>query len=157
MEHTGGTVPRLGTLFDLQAQELQAGDVGFFPLLAGVAIVVDVAVQIGDHELDRALWEKINEVGVEVIDAGLALLDADLQVAHVDVDRLGVNDLDFDGLFCGLCQTHGLLVQRFVNVRCHVYTLVIGRFSAAEGWLVFFIALETDEAAAPESEQCLAC
>ena len=122
MEHARRAVPRLGALFNLQAEEFQAGDIGLFPLLAGVAVIVDVAVQIANHRCDGAFWEVLGQVAVKIVDAGLALLDRDVESIHVDVYSLGVNDLNLNWLLhlrCGI-NAFGLLEECFVNVRGHI-------------------------------------
>ena len=98
MEHATGTVPRLRALLHVQAQELEALGVRLLPVLAAVAVVVDVTGQIACDGLQLAVVKELGQVGVEVLNGGLARLDVDLHVADLDAHLFGVNDLNLDGL-----------------------------------------------------------
>ena len=125
VEHARCAVPRLGALLDLQAQQFQALCIGFLPVLAAVAVVVNVARQVARHGGHGALRHVLGQVGVEVVGRRLGFFDLNLQVAHVDAHGLGVNDLNLDRFFRlgGCCNARGLLEQRLVDIRGHGVTL----------------------------------
>ena len=106
VEDAGCAVPRLSALLNLKAKKLQSGDIRLLPLLAGVLVIVNVAGQITDQQGHRALWQKLSEVGIKIINAWLTLLDTDLKISNANVDLFRVNDLNLNGLLFSGLQSH---------------------------------------------------
>ena len=121
MEHAGRAVPRLCALLDLQAQQFQALGVGFFPFLARVAVVLNVARQVTGHRLNGTLVHLFGQIDVKVV-LSFNLGQLDGKPRALDGHRFGINDLNFNALLvlCQCVDALRLLEECFVDVRCHV-------------------------------------
>ena len=124
VEHTASALPRFRSFLNLQTQELQAINVSLLPLFARLLVVVNVRHQIASQRLQGAIIHVLGQVVTEAFFVFFTGLDADLHAIDADVDFFGINNLDLQGGFVlrQLFDASGLLVQRFVDVRCHVYS-----------------------------------
>ena len=96
MEHTTCAFPWLGTLFVLQAQQLQAINVGLNPLFAVVNVFLELADQVGAQRLHVGVRHVLDQVCVERV---LGLFDGaelNLNVSHVDANAVSALDLNLD-------------------------------------------------------------
>ena len=125
MEYAAGAVPWLCALLHLQAQQLEAFGVGFLPVLAGAFVLIDVFAQGGRQRCQGTGVDVFGQVGIKVFGRRLFLLDVDLQAIEPNVYGFWVDDFNFDWRFgCAqLVDACRLLVQRFVNIGCHVSVL----------------------------------
>ena len=122
VEHARRAVPRFCALLVLEAQQLQPFCVGFLPVLAGVLVVLDVPCQVPGQGLQGRLVHLLGQVVIERVVFFVARADGQLHVPGVDIDFLGVDDLNLDRLFLlsQFVDALGLLVKRFVDIGCHV-------------------------------------
>ena len=121
MEHAASPVPRLCALLDLQAQQFQAFCVSFLPLLARVAVVVNVFRQVTCHRRNGALAHFFGQIGVKVV-LRLNLGQLKGKPRTFDTYFFGINNLNFNALLILGQRVNALRLSKecFVDVRCHV-------------------------------------
>ena len=123
VEHTTCAVPRFCAFFYLQAQKFETVNVRLLPILAAILVVVNVRHQVPSQRLQGAAFYVLGQV---IVKAFFAVVfsgrEGDLHPVHTNGDFFGINDLDLQGglLLTQRVNAHWLLVQRFVDVRCHV-------------------------------------